>query len=541
MIKRMLRFAGTMVVCAGLAVGSVQAADVWGLVIGIDDYQHIPKLRGAVNDARDIEDALRTLGAGEIKVLLDQAANRDAVISTWRDLAQRAQPGDTLVVSYAGHGGQEPERVPGSETDGQDEVLLLAGFDPYGQATYERIPDDDLNELLRASSHLNVLFISDACHSGTMTRAFDPRAGIPSVRFYDYGSISGDALPPPDPYAASTRDTELSHVTYFAGVTDDKTVPEVSIDGQQRGAMSWSVAQAFRGAGDLDRDGTVSVGELQTFVMENVRMKTNGRQQPVVTAPKPAKTALVSLPGGASAPPPASGPTLTPLPMIRLHLANTGVLDPNEAAARLRRAQLVGSANGAEVVWDVQRGDLVLDTGDLVQTRAFKRARTARPTAVADDFDFVSLQNAIDKWSLNKALVEASASRSLQMQMIPDERRYRAGDTPTFSVAGHEYPYFTLINLGTDGSIHFLYPLAEYGDPLTIPVGQAFELPLEVSPPYGADHFIAIASETPLSSLHTALGRLEGVPAAEQLANLLTTHLSGQRYQLGVHAVFTGE
>lgn len=99
---------------AAIALGSApaMAERTLALVIGIDDYAHIPRLDGAVNDARDIADALRALGA-ETTLLVDGAATRAAILDAWTRLAGMARPGDRLIVTYAGHGSNEAEATPG--------------------------------------------------------------------------------------------------------------------------------------------------------------------------------------------------------------------------------------------------------------------------------------------------------------------------------------------------------------------------------------------------------------------------------------------
>ena len=88
----------------GLVTAGTQAGTqtVRGLVIGIDDYAPgIGKLQGAVNDARDIQQALAGMGVDDLTVLLDGAATRDRILAEWRGLLERAEPGDTLVLTYA--------------------------------------------------------------------------------------------------------------------------------------------------------------------------------------------------------------------------------------------------------------------------------------------------------------------------------------------------------------------------------------------------------------------------------------------------------
>src|SRR4051794_39280228 len=51
------------------------------LVIGIDAYKTVRPLLGAVADARDIEQALRHGGVGDVMTLVDDGATRDGVIA----------------------------------------------------------------------------------------------------------------------------------------------------------------------------------------------------------------------------------------------------------------------------------------------------------------------------------------------------------------------------------------------------------------------------------------------------------------------------
>jgi hypothetical protein len=71
-------------------------------------------------------------------------------------------------------------------------------------------------------------------------------------------------------------------------------------------------------------------------------------------------------------------------------------------------------------------------------------------------------------------------------------------------------------------------------------VGQPFSLaddagPIIVTPPFGADHLVIIASEKPLDTLKN---RLKGSGAA-QLPQLLGEAVRGVGFQLGVKAIYT--
>ena len=225
---------GFFLAAAALALLLLDAADgaraagrTRALVIGIDAYRHGTSLKGAVNDAEDIARTLRRIGVADVSVLLDDAASRDRITRAWRDLLARSAPGDLVVLTYAGHGSQEPERVAGSEADGQDEVLLLGGFSERGPGTRERLIDYELNQWLTdaGAKGVEVLFVADTCHSGTLTRSWDSRSGDALVRYSGY-VIEADELTLDLPAAAATvAADDLPHVTFLAGSQEYEKVP----------------------------------------------------------------------------------------------------------------------------------------------------------------------------------------------------------------------------------------------------------------------------------------------------------------------------
>src|SRR5262249_62189431 len=83
-----------------------QGGEVRALVIGIDAYQFVPPLRGAVADARDIEQTLRRQGVTDVTALYDAAADRATVMRTLSQLVQGRQTGGLVVRSLAGPGWQ---------------------------------------------------------------------------------------------------------------------------------------------------------------------------------------------------------------------------------------------------------------------------------------------------------------------------------------------------------------------------------------------------------------------------------------------------
>ena len=59
---------------------SPDGGEVRALVIGIDAYETVRPLKGAVADARDIESALRRMGTRDVTALIDAQADRATVL-----------------------------------------------------------------------------------------------------------------------------------------------------------------------------------------------------------------------------------------------------------------------------------------------------------------------------------------------------------------------------------------------------------------------------------------------------------------------------
>jgi len=148
------------------------ASAIHALIIGIDAYQHVTPLKGAGADARDIKASLRRIGVADITLLVDEEADRESILRAADSLRSRLRPRDLVILSIAGHGAQEPERIKGSEQDGKDTVFLLAGFDTAGEGTKQRILDEEFNHLIKTfeSAGARVLFVADTCSGGGLAR-----------------------------------------------------------------------------------------------------------------------------------------------------------------------------------------------------------------------------------------------------------------------------------------------------------------------------------------------------------------------------------
>lgn len=102
-------------------------------------------------------------GYGDIHLLRGADATRDAVHGRLSAAAEALKPGQTLFVSFAGHGSHVPD-LDGDEGkgDGWDETWCLHDAD---------IVDDELVEIWRlAAAGTRVLLVTESCFGGGMTR-----------------------------------------------------------------------------------------------------------------------------------------------------------------------------------------------------------------------------------------------------------------------------------------------------------------------------------------------------------------------------------
>lgn len=112
------------------------------------------------------------------ELLLTAAATREVVLDRLARAASDARPGDIVMLTYAGHGGQIQD-WSGDEADRMDETWCL--FDS------QLIDDEIFTCLGRFAAGVRIVMISDSCHSGTVFRgeraaARTVTAAVPRIR-----------------------------------------------------------------------------------------------------------------------------------------------------------------------------------------------------------------------------------------------------------------------------------------------------------------------------------------------------------------------
>ena len=178
---------------AALAFGGAAPAmaEVRALLIGVSDYHVLDAdLKGPQNDvvlmartlmARGADPAMIRVLTTPGRALPDGIApavdpTRAAILAALDAMAAEAQPGDTIVFFYSGHGSEAPDQN-GDEAGGYDEILLPSDSTGWKGAigmVENAIVDDELQVKMQAilDTGAELVAILDACHSTTGFRNF---------------------------------------------------------------------------------------------------------------------------------------------------------------------------------------------------------------------------------------------------------------------------------------------------------------------------------------------------------------------------------
>jgi hypothetical protein len=138
----------------------------WSVHIGLNrvDPAHYQgwdgKLKACEADARDMQ-AIADARGFQSRIIPTASATAETVKTAIANAARGLGPGDILVVTYSGHGGQVRDEQ-GEEADAFDETWVL----------YDRqVLDDELAALWAlAPAGARIFVLSDSCHSGTVLR-----------------------------------------------------------------------------------------------------------------------------------------------------------------------------------------------------------------------------------------------------------------------------------------------------------------------------------------------------------------------------------
>lgn len=229
------------------------------VLVGINRYR-VPgaDLRGCVPDVKNMSRLIQDhygFESGDITMITDYDATKKAMEKAITGLISGAKKGDVLLLHYSGHGSNVPDDN-GDEPDHRDEILCPTDLD-----WYDPFRDDWLRKVFDGlKSGVSLTFVSDSCHSGTVTRAIEPPdaevierylpspwdiANVESGRDLT-GTTRGTVHKAP---AAKRKARDIVPVdipeVLIAGCRDDQTSADAHIDGGYAGALTYNLVEAL--------------------------------------------------------------------------------------------------------------------------------------------------------------------------------------------------------------------------------------------------------------------------------------------------------
>jgi len=130
----------------------------YALVIGNNNYQNLPKLVSAKNDAQEVAKTLNNLYAFSVELLID--ASRADILLALRNLRNNLADQDNLLIYYAGHGWLDKEADEG--------YWLPINAEKDNMINW--ISNSSITATLRAIRGKHVLIVADSCYSGKLAR-----------------------------------------------------------------------------------------------------------------------------------------------------------------------------------------------------------------------------------------------------------------------------------------------------------------------------------------------------------------------------------
>ena len=239
----------------GTAAASAQLRPrLYALVVGVTKYQssRVPPLDFPAKDAGDFAQALK-IQAGqlyrgvEIRLLTDEKATREGIIDGMDWLRREVTANDIAVVFFAGHG----------VNDSISQYYFLPHNSDISRLRSTAISNVDIVETLQ-SLPSKVLAFLDTCHSGNVLGTGKKRA---------LGDINR---------LVNELTSAENGVVVFASSTGQETSQESTE--WNNGAFTKALVEGLSGRGDFNRDGVISLNELNLWVADRVKDLSGGEQ-----------------------------------------------------------------------------------------------------------------------------------------------------------------------------------------------------------------------------------------------------------------------
>jgi hypothetical protein len=238
--------------------------DDWGLIIGIEDYAHLPRVDFARKDALVIKEYFtRILGVPENNIisLIDSDATKARIAGYLRKfIPANVSKETTLYVYFAGHGAPDMEKGDPYLVPYDGDTLFIEETGYKLRDFYKEINDLDINQAY--------VFL-DSCFSGVASRAAEMLT-----------KGSRPALLKVEDIGLATQ--EVIALTAATGGQTSNSLPK-----EEHGLFTYYLLSALSGKADENEDRFVTIKEIYNYVTRHVTSAARrmGREQTPFISP----------------------------------------------------------------------------------------------------------------------------------------------------------------------------------------------------------------------------------------------------------------
>ena len=229
----------------------------WALIIGINDYDKVPKLQYAVQDAELIQEILVKdfdFSISNISIIKNQHATKQNILKEFSKITKSAEENDRVIIFFAGHG--DTYDLPG----GGEMGYLIPVDGNLDDLYFSSIGMAELKSLALMSKAKHVLYLIDACYGGL---------AVVGSRGLNPGNTNN--------YIDKIIKNNARQIITAGGKG------EIVIEKSEWGhsAFTLNLSRGLRdGNADINSDGYITGNELGMFLEERVTIDSDNLQTP---------------------------------------------------------------------------------------------------------------------------------------------------------------------------------------------------------------------------------------------------------------------
>ncbi len=221
---------------------------IWIVLVGVSRYTAMPSLKYTDDDAFKLHSFYKSPAGGalpdeQIKILVDEDANKDNITKTLKEITSKANKQDMVMFFFSGHG------ISGA--------FLPSDYDGRMQIVSHK----EILDIMESSKAKSKVVIADACHSGSFTEKGESYEAALNHLYSAFNNSRGGTL-----LLLSSKAEETS----------------IESNGLRQGVFSHFLIEGLKGKANMDNDDIITVEEAFEYIYTNVRQFTNNRQSPVI-------------------------------------------------------------------------------------------------------------------------------------------------------------------------------------------------------------------------------------------------------------------